>query len=821
MILQRLNHSDFAPRIRILRRISFAKRVLFQNSSLGFCCMLMAVVQGLGLTPQNVSGQERVPSKEAARSLGFDDGALKAIAPLVEASLEKGQMAGAVVCIGRRDGVAYLKAFGNRQMEPAPLPMTVDTVFDLASLTKPLATGLSIMQLVDAGKVRLRDPARVYLPEFGRNGKEAVTILQLLTHQGGLIPDNALSDYQDGPDRAWQNIYDLSLSTPPGTQFKYTDVGFLVLGKVIEEVTGKRLNEYTQQNIYTPLRLTSTGFNPPKAIANKAAATEKRDGQWMVGEVHDPRAYLLEGVAGHAGLFSSAEDLSVLCRMMLNRGTWEGERILSPAAVRRMAAPELLPKDQIRGLGWDKLSVYSSNRGEYFSDEAFGHGGFTGTSLWVDPDLDLFVIFLSNRLHPDGKGSVNRLAGSIGTIAAASLEDPSANRHSDRNAPLNEGSPLGVKTGADVLVDSDFLQLAGKKVGLITNHTGKTSDGHSIVNQLVESPDVKLAAIFSPEHGFKGQLDQEKIDDQVDLESGVKIFSLYGKTRKPTEEMLRGLDVLVFDIQDIGTRFYTYVSTMGLAMEAASEHDLQFMVLDRPNPLGGTEVTGPVLDPGKESFVGFHPISVQHGMTVGELALMFREERQLPLNLEIIRCKNWERRSSQETTGLPWVSPSPNMRSFTAARLYPGIGLLEMTNLSVGRGTDTPFEWIGAPWIDGVALAKHLNQTSLSGIAFVPIRFVPNSSKYDGVECQGVNFVITDHEEFDSIKLGWTVATALRDLYPDHWEKKNYARLLGDTLVNDALRAGKSVEEIEAIYENELKEFLTRRQRHLLYGARK
>lgn len=814
MTLQRFNDSDFAPRIRNLRQISFARRIRLQTNNLAFFLMILHVFLNLGLSPQKALGQESAASKVTAASLGFDDHALKAIAPLVKASLDEGQMAGAVVCIGRREGVAYLEAFGNRQVKPDAIPMTVDTVFDLASLTKPLATGLSIMKLVDSGQVRLRDPVSVYLPEFGRNGKESVTILQLLTHQGGLIPDNALSDYENGPDQAWQNIYDLSLSTPAGTQFKYTDVGFLVLGKVVEEVTGKPLDDYTQQNIYAPLRLKSTGFNPPKEIASQAAATEMRDGRWMVGEVHDPRSYLLEGVAGHAGLFSSAQDLAVLCRMMLNRGTWEGQRILSPAAIRRMAAPESLPKDQIRGLGWDKLSAYSSNRGEYFSDEAFGHGGFTGTSLWVDPELDLFVIFLSNRLHPDGKGSVNRLAGAIGTIAAASLEDQSANLESNSRASLR------VKTGADALVESEFRPLEGKRVGLITNHTGRTSDGQSIVKQLADSPKAKLAAIFSPEHGFTGQLDQEKIDDQVDLESGIKIFSLYGESRKPTDEMLKDLDVLVFDIQDIGTRFYTYVSTMGLAMEAASEHGLEFVVLDRPNPLGGTEIAGPVLDSGKESFVGFHPISVQHGMTVGELALMFREERKLPLNLKIIPCENWEERHSLEKTGLPWVSPSPNMRSFNAARLYPGIGLLELTNLSVGRGTDTPFEWIGAPWIDGTALARHLNQASLPGISFIPVRFIPDSSKYRGVECQGVNFVIVDNEQFDSIKLGWTLATALRDLYPDHWENKNYARLLGDTLIYDALLAGKSAEEIEAIYENELVEFGTRRERYLLYGNR-
>jgi uncharacterized protein YbbC (DUF1343 family)/CubicO group peptidase (beta-lactamase class C family) len=820
MTLQHRQLTDFTSRALPLKRRSLMLSPERLKSDVRRCSLVIAVLWSLSLTPATAFGQQHDAPKENASSLGFNETAFQAIPPLVEDSLREGQMAGAVVCIGRRDGIAYLQSFGNRQVKPTVIPMTNDTVFDLASLTKPLATGLSIMQLVDSGQVRLRDPVRLYLPDFGRNGKESVTILQLLTHQGGLIPDNALSDYEDGPDQAWKNIYDLPLSTPAGTQFKYTDVGFLVLGKVVEEVTGKSLDEYTQQNIYSPLQLASTGFTPSDEVAMRAAATETRDGRWIVGEVHDPRAYQLEGVAGHAGLFSSAEDLAVLCRMMLNQGMWDGQRVLSPSAIRRMSAPERLPKNQIRGLGWDKLSAYSSNRGEYFSAEAFGHGGFTGTSLWVDPELDLFVIFLSNRLHPDGKGSVNRLAGAIGTIAAAALEEISEDADATLFPASNPKHTNRVKTGADALVESQFAAIAGKKVGLITNHTGRTTNGQSLVMQFAQAPNVELAAIFSPEHGFKGQLDQAQIDDGIDPESGCKIYSLYGESRKPTEAMLKDLDVLIFDIQDIGTRFYTYISTMGLAMEAASEHNLEFMVLDRPNPLGGIEVAGPVLDLGKESFVGFHPISVQHGMTVGELALMFREELQLSLQLEIIPCQDWEDRRSLEKTGLPWVPPSPNMRRFNAARLYPGIGLLEMTNLSVGRGTDTPFEWIGAPWIDGVALAEHLNHAALPGVAFIPVRFTPASSKYQEVECQGVSFVITQNERFNSLKLGWAVATALRDLYPNDWETKNYARLLGDSLVYEAFQAGKTAEEIETSYQQELAEFQTRRQRHLLYGNR-
>ncbi|MEC7353609.1 MAG: DUF1343 domain-containing protein, partial [Planctomycetota bacterium] len=277
-------------------------------------------------------------------------------------------------------------------------------------------------------------------------------------------------------------------------------------------------------------------------------------------------------------------------------------------------------------------------------------------------------------------------------------------------------------------------------------------------------------------------------------------------------------DTLVFEIKDIGTRFYTYISTMGLAMEADAEQNIEFLVLDRPNPLGGKDVRGPILDADKESFVGYHTIAVQHGMTVGELSLLFREERRMNLKLDVMRCENWEGRQSLEKTGLPWTSPSPNMRRLNAARLYPGIGLMEMTNLSVGRGTDTPFEWIGAPWIDGVALSAHLNRQGLDGVAFVPVRFTPESSKYQGVECQGTSFIITQHEALNALQLGWTVATALRDLYPDAWESENYARLLGNAEIFEAFRGGRTSAELKELYAEELVRFRKRRGKHLLYG---
>jgi uncharacterized protein YbbC (DUF1343 family) len=374
-----------------------------------------------------------------------------------------------------------------------------------------------------------------------------------------------------------------------------------------------------------------------------------------------------------------------------------------------------------------------------------------------------------------------------------------------------------VLCGVDVLRRDGFRQLTGQRIGLITNHTGLTHDGISTVSLLHDASEVSLTALFSPEHGFEGKLDITKIDDAADQSTGLKIFSLYGKTRRPTAEMLSGVDTLVFDIQDIGARFYTYVSTMGEAMHAAAEHGKRFVVLDRPNPINGIDVAGPMLDPGEESFVGFHHLPVRHGMTIGELALMIRTERKLDLDLDIVRCNGWKRNTLWDATGLVWVNPSPNMRCLTQALLYPGIGLIETTNISVGRGTDTPFEVIGAPWIQSRELAAALNGQALPGVTFVPIRYTPTSSKYVDQQCGGINIVITDRALFEPLIVGFGISAQLRRLYPNEWKGKDAMRLLGNRGTLDAILAGKAAEDVKQIASAGLQQFMKRRQTFLLY----
>lgn len=811
-----------------------------------FVCLALACVR-----PAPAAELSGLPHAEP-EAVGMNAARLATIDSLVDAGLRAGEMAGAVVLVARDGRVVYLRAFGHRQELPAKVPMTTDTVFDLASLTKPIATATSVMKLLASGQIHLDEPVAKYIPEFGQNGKSAVTIRQLLTHQGGLTPDNALRDYQDGTDKAWQRIWALPLIAPAGGRFIYTDVGYMVLGELVHRVSGVPLAAFCQQNIFAPLGMTETGFLPSESLRQRSAATEQREGRWMCGEVHDPRAYLLGGVAGHAGLFSTAEDLAIYGQMVIQNGQYAGTQILPADVVAQMTTPHRVSSG-MRGLGWDMRTGYSSNRGDRLSPRAVGHGGFTGTGIWIDPELRLTVVFLSNRLHPDGKGSVNPLIGRIVNTAADAIdaapavtEQPSNKAEADLPADLPTDSPAHspvrapdaaspaaspqtdrgadgaaiehgqTLTGIDVLVRGGFHELRGRRVGLITNQTGVDGTGVSTVDRLLKADGVELRALFSPEHGLEGKLDVQ-VADANDARTGLPVYSLYGANREPTAASLEGLDTLVFDIQDIGARFYTYISTMGNALRVAARHRLRFVVLDRPNPINGTDVAGPVLDPGSESFVGFHTLPVRHGMTVGELAAMFNDELRLGADLQVVPLESWRRQDYFDRTGLLWINPSPNMRSLAQAVLYPGIGLLETTNVSVGRGTDTPFEVIGAPWLDGIELARTLNASDLAGVRFIPIRFTPTASKFAGQACGGVNISVVDRASFRPVRTGLEIARQLRQLYPDDWEAKRFNGLLSHRRTLEAVLAGESVDAMESAWTPDLSAFLERRSRFLRY----
>lgn len=785
-----------------------------------FCCVLAAGV-GLSLSRNAIGELQRADPQ----AVGLSGDRLSAIDELAEEGMNNAKMPGCVVMIGRGGKIAFEKAYGYRRLEPSKEPMTLDTVFDMASITKPVATATSIMILLERGKIRLRDKVTQYIPEFGNNGKESVTVSQLLTHQAGFIPDNALADYLEGREEAFRNIYQLKPRYDPGSKFVYSDVGFVLLDDLIERQSGLNVHQFSQKFLFRPLGMKESGYLPADTLKARAATTEQREGRWMRGEVHDPRSYAIGGVAGHAGLFSTANDLAIYAQMMLNGGVYNGTRILSKATVNLMTSDQRIdegPKVTFRGLGWDKLSGYSTNRGENMSRDAFGHGGFTGTVLWIDPQHDLFFIFLSNRVHPSGKGYVNRIAGRMATVAVGAIEvsnrgsttDPKLVSHVSSDGEKQEKSSFGI----DVLEEDGFAALAKQRVGLITNHTGVARDGRSTIEILHRSPAVTLTALFSPEHGLAGKLDQSMIGDGVDGNSGLRVFSLYGKSRQPSEEQLNEVDTIVFDIQDIGTRFYTYISTMGLAMQAAKKHGKRFVVLDRPNPINGQLVSGSLVDKGLESFVAFHDLPIRHGMTVGEIAKMLKSELDLTnLDLEIIPCVGWERSVYYDELGLMWINPSPNMRNLNQAILYPGVGVWETTNLSVGRGTDTPFELVGAPWLDNLSLSRELNGLGIAGVQVMARDFVPSSSKYKEETCRGIQISITDRSKFDSVKFGMAFACTLYRLHPKQWKIDDSMRLLCNKEVLKEIKEGKSHEEVLQKRASSIKGFMKRRKRYLLY----
>lgn len=770
----------------------------------------------------------------------------------IDAEIAQHHLPGAVVLVSRKGRIIWDKSYGSRAVEPAREPMTVDTIFDLASLTKVVATATSIMILVERGKVRLADSVWHYIPELKGEGRENITIEQLLTHRSGYAPDFDLRERWSGYDEAIKRLIKEPLRNPPGTRFTYSDIGFITLGEVVKRVSGMPLDQFAKKNIFQPLGMRDTSFNPGATFRARIAPTEKRRGQlsylgdtsvnmgaegevWLRGQVHDPTSYRMSGVAGHAGLFSTAKDLAIYCQMILNEGEYKGVRILSPLSVAEMTRPRLVSNTGgTRGLGWDINTSYSSNRGELFPLGSFGHTGFTGTSIWIDPSSQMFIVFLSNRVHPDGKGDVGPLRGRVASIVAGAITDASVAQHAREQsanyyaeiakalqqfAPRNEGTASSVKvlTGIDVLERDNFKPLAGKRIGLVTNHTGRNREGRQTIDVLNKAPGVKLVALFSPEHGIRGVAD-EKVSDSRDEATGLPIYSLYGDTRRPKPEQLKDLDALVYDIQDVGARFYTYISTLGIILEEGAKAKLPVFVLDRPNPIDGIDVEGPIADADKLSFVSYHTIPTRHGLTVGELAQLFNRQRNIGADLHVIKMEGWRRGMWFDETNLTWINPSPNMRSLTEATLYPGIGLLETTNVSVGRGTDTPFEVVGAPWIQGDKLAEHLNLRGIPGVRFVPLRFTPKASVFKDEVCGGVNIIITDRVAFRPLLTGIEMVLALRQLYPNDWKIDNYLRLLVNTDTLERIKRGESAREIVASWNAALQEFRRARAEILLYN---
>lgn len=727
-----------------------------------------------------------------------------------------GHLPGAVILVGHQGRIVYRKAFGSRSLTPRPQPMTVDTVFDIASLTKVVATTTAIMQLADRKRLRLEEPVARYWPEFAARGKGGITLRQLLTHTSGLRADVNPRGRWSGYQEALAVIAEDRPVTPPGARFRYSDVNFIVLGEVVRRVSGQPLEGYCAKNIFQPLGMSDTTFRPPRNMQPCIAPCDVR---W--GEVQDPTAYRLGGVAGHAGVFSTADDLAVFAQMLLDGGVSRGRQILSPKAVAAMTKPRRLPAQAgLRGLGWDIRSPYSKAFNASFPQGSFGHTGYTGTSIWIEPRSQTFLIILTNRLHPSGHGQVKELrAKTAAAVAAAIPMGPPAKVAVRTHRDVGHGQsdlPDRVRPGIEVLAASGFAPLVGKNIGVITNHTGVDARGRATLSRLLRAPGVTVRAIFSPEHGLSGKLD-EQVASGRDAATGLPVYSLYGEVKRPTAKMLRGLDALVYDIQDVGVRFYTYITTLAYAMEAAAAAGLDFYVLDRPDPITASRVQGPVLDPGLKSFVGYFPLPVRYGMTPAELAQLFNRESAIGARLHVVPMEGYARETWFDETGLPWVNPSPNLRSLPQTILYSGVALVESANVSVGRGTATPFEVLGAPWISGQGLARYLNRRQIPGVEFQPAIFVPHASRYRGQPCQGVRLRLADRGALDGPGLGIELAAALHRLYPDKFQLDRNLGMVGSRWVLRAVKQGEDPRDIRRRWQPEVDRFCRMRAKYLLY----
>ncbi len=798
---------------------------------------------------------QKKPAKKPAASVSstrpVSNPRFAAIDAIFNEAVQKQEIPGAVVLVGHNGQVVYRKAFGFRSLEPTREKMTLDTIFDMASLTKCLATTTSIMRMVQLGEIRPNDPVSKFIPEFAANGKQQITIRQLLTHTSGLREDLDLKQPWQGYDAALKMAYDETPIYPAGARFLYSDINFEVLGEVVHRVSGMMLDKYALAHIYEPLHMAHTRFLPPKEWLPKIAPTQyvqpgvaldlalegkDKRGTMLRGIVHDPTARRMGGVAGHAGLFSTADDVSKYAQAMLNGGS----PVLSSLTVEKMITPQTPPTlASVRAFGWDIDSPFASNRGDLLPIGSFGHTGFTGTSLWIDPVTNTYIIILSNAVHPaGGSGAMVSIRTRTATAVAAALKLTVSEQQklrleritgynevisSQRRYPFRNGQ---VKTGIDVLEARNFDALHSsdgktRRIGLVTNQSGFDAKGQRTIDVLAHAPGVQLVAIFSPEHGVTGSVDTTDIGNTVDSATKIPVYSVYGDTadkRHPPLDVMKNLDAVVYDIQDAGVRFYTYETTLGYFLEAAAKTSAEMIVLDRPNPITGTYVQGPMSEPGTESFVNYTQEPVRHGMTVGELAKFFNGERHIGAKLTVIQMEGWVRGDWFDSTGLLWVNPSPNLRNLVQETLYPGVCLVEGTNVSVGRGTDTPFEIFGAPWIKSKELSDYLNARDIQGVRFVPITFTPaKGSKFGEKPLGGVNIVLMNRDFFDAPELGIEIASALHTLYPNEFDMKNMPLLTGSRKIVDDIASGIDPRRIWQDWQDPLKAFMTVRKKYLIY----
>jgi SSS family transporter len=992
------------------------------------------------------------------------------ITTLINTAIAAHKLPGAVVLIGHNNHIVFEQAYGDRKLanepgldnQPSPAePMTEDTIFDMASLSKCLSTAVAIMQLYEAGKITsFDDPVAKYLPEFATsnptstptastatsastanganapsanaatsastastattpsaNGappyqrgatphettqeenqraegpihnpatfdKSKVTIRMLLTHTSGEPPDVSLKDPWGLAAPNKEEGIHLALTTPlkatPGSTFEYSDINFILLGHLVETLSGQPLDVYTQDHIFKPLGMTETRYHAldhicqhsyvrigsatmpdmnhaeldlkgadidklcagslwnietdfrtaPTAHDNEGTPTTNPDFDHLLrGTVHDPTTRRMGGVAGHAGVFSTAHDISLFAQALLDKllnntgpfpvkqstlmlmvvpeqpGGNQGEILnaqeaeaASIKAGDKPAAPNLAPHypaiqgQNLRGFGWDIDTAFSKPRGAIFPIGSFGHTGFTGTSLWMDPASNTYVILLANAIHPRGNPPISNLRGQVATATALALglgtkipptpqnsictlpqnchpersaaqpKDPDATatataaKNLSANAPSNTvmdiplpagtnvnclvklntdlvvPNPCSTMTGIDVLESTNFNALQNlHHLALLTNQSGIDAQGHrtiDILNTALTTNNQQLTTLFSPEHGITGALDTTHIANNTDPTTHLPVISLYGthdSDRRPTHAQLQNLDAVVIDLQDAGVHFWTYEAAVGYFLEAAStevtqyHHNLEIILLDRPNLVGGVAVQGPISDPGTESYVNYMPLPIRHGLTLGELAKYIVATKHLSTHLTVIPMQHWHRTEYFADTGLPWINPSPNLRSPEAAIVYPALGLIDTTNISIGRGTDHPYSFFGADWLDATAVAAALTARNIPNVTFTPttepITDDANHYPFHGQTIPAVRVTLTGRN-VDTPELGIEILAVLHRLYPTQFHLEKAMTLLCSRPTLDALQRGDDPRSISSTWTSSLDQFKSATAPYLLY----
>lgn len=704
---------------------------------------------------------------------------------------------GAVACVGNADGAHFLDAYGYRSIVPAKERATTNTVYDLASLTKVIATTTAVLLLRDEGKLALDDPAGTHVPIPAFN---AFTVRQLLTHTAGLHPGKPLYREVSSIDEMLMQYAATPLSWPPGSRRRYSDVGFMILGRLVELVAGDSLAAFCQARVFDPLGMKDTAFNPPKDWAVRCAATEKC--AWrkrvMQGEVHDENAYAVGGASGHAGLFSTAEDLARFCRGLLSGA------LLGAATMEEMTRLGQTPVWPWQGLGWQIDPWSSGETGFLPARSVFGHSGWTGTALWMDRVTGLYAILLGNTCHPSRADRNNDLfRHTFYTEVAKQFYPDTRNVHS----------------GLDRLVREGFDGVRDQRVAVLTHHAAVDQLGRHILDVLKLAPDVHLEKIFSPEHGLTGAAEAgAKVGS--DTRSAVPVISLYGDRKEPSRADLAGVDVFVIDLQDVGARYYTYAATMKRCLTACAAAKVPVLVLDRPNPVGGEALEGPIAARA-DSDVCWGAAPARHGMTMGEIALWFQatELRDAGLRLSVSTLDNWERRLLFDACSLPWIPPSPNIPDPETALVYVGTCLFEGTNLSEGRGTETPFKVFGAPWLDAEAVTKAITEEERAGLRLECVRFTPRSipgkaasPRYKDQECVGIRIYVENARAARPFTLALALLSAARAHHRRDFEwTSHFDVLMGGPELRERIEAGVPAAALAASFEPALAAFAEKR----------